>query len=162
MVELPGVDRIRENVAEGVVEGGNPAMPPRLAVPSSMLGAAYRPTPSFVRRLGLDLANYKHEALFRIDLDERLGVIGLAAVAEGTAAAVPAKASAIFRGALIAGAASVALVHNHPSRSKAPSAQDHALTKRIRLCGELLRLPLYDHLIVAGDDLYSFRSAGVL
>ena len=162
MVEPPDVERIRENVAKSALEQGSRALPRPLPVPWAMLGAPYRPTPSFVRSLGLDLADYKHEVLFRIDLDERLGVVGLAAVAEGTAAAVPAKASAIFRGALIAGAARVALVHNHPSRSKVPSAQDHALTKRIRLCGELLRLPLHDHLIVAGEGVYSFRVAGGL
>ena len=53
------------------------------------------------------------------------------------------------------------MVHNHPSGDPTPSWDDVALTKRLHAAGDILDLPLLDHLIVGdGDRYYSFREAG--
>lgn len=71
---------------------------------------------------------------------------------DGTAAI---DAGAIFREALKAGAEEIIVAHNHPSGNLTPSKADIAATKRLREAGELLSVPLIDHLILgksaAGD-----------
>jgi DNA repair protein RadC len=69
----------------------------------------------------------------------------------------------VFRTALLTNAASVVIAHNHPSGDVAPSPDDVALTTRLRAAGQLLGIPLSDHLIVAADGGYfSFRESGML
>lgn len=57
-------------------------------------------------------------------------------------------AGAIFREALKAGAEEVVVAHNHPSGDPTPSKADIAATKRLREAGDLLSVPLLDHLIL--------------
>ena len=57
-------------------------------------------------------------------------------------------AGAIFREALKAGAEEIVVAHNHPSGDLTPSKADIAATKRLREAGELLSVPLLDHLIL--------------
>ena len=59
-------------------------------------------------------------------------------------------------------AAAVILVHNHPSGHSQPSAGDRALTEELVLAGELLRIPLVDHVIIGRRDHYSFADHGLI
>lgn len=72
--------------------------------------------------------------------------------ADGTA---QIDAGAIFREALKVGAEEIVVAHNHPSGDPTPSKADIAATKRLREAGELLSVPLLDHLVLgraaAGD-----------
>jgi DNA repair protein RadC len=54
------------------------------------------------------------------------------------------------------------VVHNHPSGDPTPSAEDRAATKQLVSAGQLLDLPVYDHVIIAGDRFVSFAAAGLL
>jgi DNA repair protein RadC len=63
----------------------------------------------------------------------------------------------IFRPAIADSAHSIAIVHNHPSGEPAPSKADIALTRRTYSTGELLQIPLLDHVIVGGQEYFSFR-----
>ncbi|MBQ7447980.1 MAG: JAB domain-containing protein, partial [Eubacterium sp.] len=62
----------------------------------------------------------------------------------------------IFRRALIRGAASIVLLHNHPSGVPTPSQEDMEVTKRVAACGEMLGIPLMDHIIIGDNRYYSF------
>lgn len=53
-------------------------------------------------------------------------------------------------------AAAVIFVHNHPSGDPAPSAEDRQLTHRLVSCGELLGIPVLDHVIIGHTAWYSF------
>lgn len=68
----------------------------------------------------------------------------------------------VFRAAIAEAAAGVILVHNHPSGDPTPSAEDRAVTRQLVAAGQLLDLPVYDHVIVAGDRWISFSAAGLL
>ena len=57
-------------------------------------------------------------------------------------------AGAIFREALKVGAEEIIVAHNHPSGDITPSKADIAATKKLREAGELLSVPLLDHLIL--------------
>lgn len=68
----------------------------------------------------------------------------------------------VFRAAIVEAAAGIIVVHNHPSGDPTPSAEDRAVTQQLAAAGRLLDLPLYDHLIIAGDRFLSFAAAGLL
>jgi len=68
----------------------------------------------------------------------------------------------VFRAAIAEAAAGIILVHNHPSGDPTPSADDQAVTKQLVAAGELLDVPVYDHVIVAGDQFLSFATRGML
>lgn len=68
----------------------------------------------------------------------------------------------VFRAAIAEAAAGVIVVHNHPSGDPAPSADDRAVTRQLAEAGRLLDIPVYDHVIVAGDTYFSFAEAGLL
>jgi DNA repair protein RadC len=68
----------------------------------------------------------------------------------------------VFRAAIAEAAAGIIVVHNHPSGDPTPSAEDRAVTQQLAAAGRLLDLPLYDHVIIAGDRFVSFATAGLL
>ena len=68
----------------------------------------------------------------------------------------------IFLAALKKSAVHIVLVHNHPSGVATPSTEDHEVTKRIAQAGQLLDIPLSDHIIIGDHNYYSYRESGLL
>jgi len=68
----------------------------------------------------------------------------------------------VYRPAIAEAAAGIIVVHNHPSGDPTPSAEDRAVTRQLVAAGQLLDLPLYDHVILAGDRFVSFATEGLL
>jgi DNA repair protein RadC len=59
-------------------------------------------------------------------------------------------------------AAAIVCAHNHPSGNIEPSPEDRELTRRLKESGELLGIPLLDHVIFAENGYYSFLENGSL
>lgn len=100
--------------------------------------------------------------------EEVFGVIALNAkgevladriIARGTATACMISPREFFREALRFGATSALAWHNHPSGDPTPSREDIALTKRLRLAGEALGVPLADHMVLGDGRWHGFRAA---
>jgi DNA repair protein RadC len=68
----------------------------------------------------------------------------------------------VFREAIAERAASVILVHNHPSGDPMPSADDRAVTEQLVAAGRLLDIPVHDHVIIGRGRYTSFAEAGLL
>lgn len=68
----------------------------------------------------------------------------------------------VFAPAIRASAASLIVCHNHPSGDPTPSAEDSAITERLRKGGELLDIRLLDHVIIADRGYFSFLDSGML
>ena len=68
----------------------------------------------------------------------------------------------VFRAAIAEAAAGIIVVNNHPSGDPTPSAEDRAVTQQLAAAGRLLDLPLYDHVIIAGDRFVSLATLGLL
>jgi DNA repair protein RadC/antirestriction protein ArdC len=71
----------------------------------------------------------------------------------------------VFRNTILNKAVSVLLCHNHPSGDISPSPEDLAVTKSLKEAGEMLGIPVVDHIIITGlnrQEVYSFRAQGVL
>lgn len=89
------------------------------------------------------------ESFWVVLLDARGRPIGQHEIARGTLTACLVHPREVFAPALRRRAASVIVVHNHPSGDAAPSAEDRALTERLASAGALLGIPLLDHIVVA-------------
>jgi len=68
----------------------------------------------------------------------------------------------IFQTALKVNASSVIACHNHPSGALEPSHADLNITRKIKESGELLDIPLLDHLILSPDGYRSLADDGML
>jgi DNA repair protein RadC len=68
----------------------------------------------------------------------------------------------VFRAAIAEAAAGVIVVHNHPSGNPAPSSDDRAVTRQLVEAGKVLDIPVHDHVVVGGDQYFSFAEAGLL
>ena len=89
-------------------------------------------------------------------------VLGIVAISSGGTAGTIVDIKLVFAAALKANASSIAVAHNHPSGYMMPSEQDKRVTRRLREAGELLEIPLLDHLILSADGFYSFADEGKL
>jgi DNA repair protein RadC len=92
-------------------------------------------------------------------LDGRNQVLGFNTVSVGSLTTALVHPREVFKAAILANAAAVILVHNHPSGSAEPSAEDHALTARLEQAGELLGIRVVDHIVV-GDGQYRSKAEG--
>ena len=68
----------------------------------------------------------------------------------------------VFKPAVLLSAASIVLVHNHPSGDPEPSEEDISITKRLVQAGDLLGVGVLDHVIVASRGIVSFRCRQLL
>src|SRR5207247_2295 len=68
----------------------------------------------------------------------------------------------VFLPAILHSAASVILVHNHPSGDPEPSEEDLGITRRLIDVGELVGIGVLDHVIVAARGVVSLRSRQLL
>ncbi len=112
---------------------------------------------------GWGIANKAQECFGVMYLNGKHMCVGVQLVAMGSLMHVDIHPREVFRGAMLAGAAAVILVHNHPSGSTTPSPDDLAITKRLKDSGKLLGVPVLDHIIMVQDgDFHSMLEANQL
>ena len=68
----------------------------------------------------------------------------------------------VFAPAIRESAAAILVVHNHPSGDPTPSREDREVTTRLVEAGDLLGVPLLDHVVVADEGYQSFADRGWL
>uniref|UniRef100_A0A8T6QR39 MPN domain-containing protein n=1 Tax=Lyngbya confervoides BDU141951 TaxID=1574623 RepID=A0A8T6QR39_9CYAN len=62
----------------------------------------------------------------------------------------------------ITGAVAIIIAHNHPSGNLIESSQDRAITRRLKEAGEIMGIPLLDHVIVSDHSFQSAAAKGWL
>ena len=102
------------------------------------------------------------ETLVVLLLNTRRRVKGHHLVSIGTMDTLLVSPASVFRTAIIAGAAAIALVHNHPSGDATPSEADIKVTRDLSRAGQLLKIEVLDHVIVGVHQHVSRRSLGYL
>ena len=112
------------------------------------------------------LADTTVEQVLALHFDTKRKLIGIHIVSVGTLDASLVHPRDVFKAACLSNASALIVAHNHPSGDPTPSAEDHALSKRLRLAGELLGVELLDFLIVTdpaeGLRYLSFTESGLL
>jgi DNA repair protein RadC len=109
-----------------------------------------------------DIADLRQEHFICFSLDSNHQIIERRTVFIGTLTGVMAHPREIFAGAITDRALAIVIAHNHPSGNAQPSKQDIALTQQLMAAGQILGVPLHDHIIVAGDKHFSFRKEGLI
>lgn len=115
-----------------------------------------------VRLFDTRLRDLQVEEFHLLALDSQSQVLREVLVTRGLLNSSLVHPREVFRAAIAEAAAGIIVVHNHPSGDPTPSAEDRAVTQQLAAAGRLLDLPLYDHVIIAGDRFLSFATAGLL
>jgi DNA repair protein RadC len=108
------------------------------------------------------LANAPTERVHVLYLDTKNRLIRAEAQGEGTIDHTPVYPREVVKRALALGAASLILVHNHPSGDPKPSKADIEMTREIAKAAQALGIELHDHLVIGKRGHASFRSLGLL
>ena len=101
------------------------------------------------------VAGLHQEVFLALGVDIRSGLLDVVEVSRGTVNGVVGHPREVFRPLIRMAAAGAVLVHNHPSGDPTPSHEDVELTRRLRAVGEVLGIPVIDHVVVSER---SFRS----
>ena len=108
------------------------------------------------------LADLDREAFLVLLLDQKHRVTGVHVVSVGTLAASLVHPREVFKVALLGNAATIVVLHNHPSGDPTPSREDREITLRLREVGETLGIPLIDHVVIGAEGYRSFQELGLL
>ena len=152
---LPGVGLAKAAQLQAAFELGK-----RLATSVDGPKAVVRGASDAAALLMEDLRHRQQECLGAIFLDARNQVICVRILTVGTLTGSPAHPREVFREALAQGCASLIICHNHPSGDPTPSKDDIALTARLVEVGELMGVPLLDHIVIGGGRYISLKEAG--
>ncbi len=106
------------------------------------------------------LKDYHKEHFYIIALNSR--GYSIAEVSVGSLNASIVHPREVFAEAIKNKAASVVFAHNHPSGDPEPSEDDLEITKRLIESGKILDIEVFDHIIVAKDNFFSFKNKGII
>ncbi len=118
--------------------------------------------PEDIYKLVKHIAKFKKENLIGLYLNARNQVIKQETVSIGTLTSSLVHPREVFEPAISNHAASLALVHNHPSGYLVASEEDVEQTKKISAAGKLLGITLIDHVIISNKGFVSLREEGFL
>jgi DNA repair protein RadC len=111
-----------------------------------------------VAQIKSKLKNKRKEHFWVLLLDTRNRVIKTSQVSVGSLNASVVHPREVFKEAISATAASVILVHNHPSGDLQPSAEDIEITKNLARAGEVMGIEVLDHIIVSSQGHLSMKA----
>lgn len=108
-----------------------------------------------------EMAALTQEQLWVLILDTRNRVLGVEKVYKGSLNSSMVRIGELFRPAIQRNAASIIVVHNHPSGDPTPSPEDVALTRGILQAGKLMDIELLDHLVIGQGRFVSMKEKGL-
>ncbi|NLY89191.1 MAG: DNA repair protein RadC [Firmicutes bacterium] len=103
----------------------------------------------------------KQEHFLVIHLNTKNRVLSIETISMGTLDSSLVHPRDVFRTAIKNSSASLILVHNHPSGEPYPSNEDLNITRRLKEAGELLGIPILDHVIIGDNKYISLREEGL-
>ena len=111
---------------------------------------------------GLHLHEFAEEYVYCLCFDSRQHLIGCFEASHGSVGSSFVSSRELFQKALMIGAVSIVLTHNHPGNDPTPSGQDIAATKMVQDGGNLIGVKLLDHIVVCRDGWVSLFEKGLL
>jgi len=108
-----------------------------------------------------EMSGLNQEQVWVINLDTRNRVLYIEKLYAGSVNASTVRIGEIFRAAIHRTAASIILVHNHPSGDPSPSPEDIALTRGVIQAGKLLDIDVLDHLVIGYGKFISLKEKGL-
>ncbi len=118
-------------------------------------------SPQVVKQyLQLLLAHKSYESFTVLFVDVGNRIIATEELFRGTLTHASVYPREVIKATLRHNAAALILAHNHPSGLPVPSSSDHALTRALKSALAMIDVKILDHLIVAGNQVYSFAEHG--
>ena len=125
-------------------------------------GASFTSSSSVRDWLRLHLTMEEREAFVLLLLDNQHRLITHETLFKGTISHTEVHPREVIKRALYHNAAAVVLAHNHPSGEVTPSKADRLITERLVQALGLVDIRVPDHLIVGGNQVFSFAEHGLL
>ena len=116
----------------------------------------------FVEYFSPFLKNLKKEIVKIVLLDPKLQLLKEITISEGSLNASIVHPREVMIPAIKESAASFALIHNHPSGDPTPSQQDFEITHRLSKTAKIIGINMIDHIIIGGNNFFSFADEGLL
>ena len=157
LMQVPGIGEARASALCAATE-----LARRLGSSALLRGDAIRCAEDAYLRVRSRLSMLRQEVFIALALDGRHRVLALRRVAQGSATCVEVHPREVFGPAVRAGAAAAIVAHNHPSGDPEPSGEDLDLTLRLQRAGDLMGIPLLDHLVVGAGGYVSLAERGEL
>jgi DNA repair protein RadC len=111
--------------------------------------------------VGYEMGALEQEHLRVILLDTRNCVLKVVEIYKGSLNSSAIRIGEIFRDAIRINAASLILIHNHPSGDPTPSPEDVSVTRAIIQAGELMDIEVLDHLVIGKNSFVSMKAKGL-
>ncbi|MCL2414780.1 MAG: DNA repair protein RadC [Bacteroidales bacterium] len=109
-----------------------------------------------------NLCDLNHEEFWVLYVDASGKLISKQRICEGGITQTSVDVKKIMQTAVSNRAHGIVLGHNHPSGNILPSKNDVLVTQKIQTAAKLLDLRVIDHIILSGNDYYSFGDDGIL
>ncbi|RMF22864.1 MAG: JAB domain-containing protein [Deltaproteobacteria bacterium] len=151
----PGVGRARAASLIAAAELGR-----RLASAPLEIGARLTCSREVFDHFAPLLADVKRECFYALLLDAKNRILAKVRISEGSLGASLVHPREAFRPAVREAAAAVLFLHNHPSGDATPSEEDRRTTMRLKEAGELLGIPVLDHVVIGRQEYFSFADRG--
>jgi DNA repair protein RadC len=108
------------------------------------------------------LRDKSKETFWSVLLDQKNQIIKTDRVSVGSLSESLVHPREVFRAAIREASANVVFVHNHPSGDPQPSQEDIEITKKLVQAGQIVGIPVLDHVVIAGDRYVSMKSLGMM
>ena len=109
-----------------------------------------------------NLRDKTREIFMVIYLNGRNQILQMEELFEGTLTTSAVYPREVVKRALDHAAAALVFVHNHPSGNPKPSQDDITITQKLKEAAEAIDVSVHDHLIIAGNEVYSFADNGLI
>lgn len=157
LMGIPGIGEVKAVKLKCIAE-----LAIRMSKERAACSLSFRSPASVAEYYMETLRHEEKEKVLLLLLDNKLQLIEEAIVSVGTVNASLLSSRDLFIKALRCGASNLMLLHNHPSGDPKPSRQDIQITKKIKEAGELMDIPLMDHIILGDGSYISFKEAALL
>lgn len=143
LVNIPGIGLARAARISAAFHLGRRALEATLAEPERMKDPI-----ELYDRLRLRMSGLTQEVFVVVALGTRGAILEEIEVARGSLTGVEVHPREVFRPLIRLAAAGAVVAHNHPSGDARPSCEDIALTYRLREAGEVIGIPILDHIVI--------------
>ena len=110
----------------------------------------------------LDIDKSAEELFCMFCINAKGQIIAFHEVSHGDLCSSTTHPREIFKRAILNNAGSIVFIHNHPSGDPTPSNADIETTRRLAEVGQLLGIPVLDHIILGNENFVSMKASGLM